>query len=63
MKLFDCNPEWPICLYDFSFKNSTEQYQAFKAKYPLSHYARDNYIIPVAAENKKYSLFRRKKTI
>lgn len=21
MKVFECNPEWPICLYDYTFKN------------------------------------------
>ena len=19
MRVFDCNPDWPICMYDFSF--------------------------------------------
>ena len=23
MKVFDCNPEWPICIFDFTYKNKT----------------------------------------
>ena len=26
MKVFNCNPEWPVCLYDFTYKNKSNQY-------------------------------------
>ena len=26
MKVFNCNTEWPICLYDFTYKNKSNSY-------------------------------------
>ena len=43
MKTFNCNPEWPICLYDFTYKNKSNEYQSMRLKNRLSHYVVDNY--------------------
>jgi len=32
MQMFDCNPEWPICLYDFTYKNRIPEYLAFRVR-------------------------------
>ena len=38
---FDCNPRWPVCLYDFTFKNQCSQFinyrQAYKPQ-PIENY-------------------------
>lgn len=30
MKVFNCNPVWPICLFDFTYKNKIPQFLVFK---------------------------------
>jgi len=25
MKIFNCNPKWPICMFDFTYKNKSNQ--------------------------------------
>lgn len=30
MKIFNCNPAWPICLYDYMFKNKSVEFLAMK---------------------------------
>ena len=35
MLIFNCSEEWPICLYDFTYKNKIPQYLCFKTEsYP-----------------------------
>jgi hypothetical protein len=41
MTVYHCNPEWPVCLYDFSFKNRVPNYFCLKVKKPLT-----SFIIP-----------------
>jgi len=43
MQFFNCNPEWPICLYDFSFRNKCPTYFAFRVGKPLVSYVVDDY--------------------
>ena len=43
MKMFRCSPEWPICLYDFTFKNKNPSYLCFKVADPLNYYVFDEY--------------------
>lgn len=31
MKVFNCDPQWPICLYDFTYKNKIPQFLCFRA--------------------------------
>jgi hypothetical protein len=30
MKIFNCDTEWPLCLYDFTYKNKIPQYLCFR---------------------------------
>jgi len=46
MKVFDCNPDWPICLFNFTFKNRMNQYLAMVRKRSLSQYIQDKYFMP-----------------
>lgn len=43
MQFFNCNPEWPICLYDFSFKSKCPTYFAFRVGKPLQTFVIDDY--------------------
>lgn len=43
MTIFDCNPEWPLCLYDFTFKNRNDKYIAMAARRSLKDYVKENY--------------------
>jgi hypothetical protein len=43
MRCFECNPEWPLCLYDFSFKNKCPTYFVFQTAKPLDSYVIDDY--------------------
>ena len=43
MKIFVCNPKWPICLYDFSFRNKCPTYFCFRVQNDLTEYVRDDY--------------------
>lgn len=44
MKIFDCDPQWPICLYDFTYKNKSVPYLNMKVRRNLSDYIVDDYI-------------------
>ena len=44
MKVYNCNPEWPICLYDFTYKNKSNEYQTMKCRKKLSSYIVEDYI-------------------
>ena len=36
MKIFRCDPEWPICLYDYAYKNKIPSYFCFRVKAQLT---------------------------
>lgn len=40
---FDCNPDWPICMFDFTYKNKVPNHFCFKVEANLSIYIQDNY--------------------
>ena len=40
---FDCNPEWPICMFDFTYKNKVPTSFCFKMENNLSSYCHENY--------------------
>ena len=44
MKSFNCNPLWPVCLYDFTYKNKANQFQVMKCKQNLRKYVVQDYI-------------------
>ena len=31
MQIFNCNPDWPICLFDFTFKNRIPNFIVLKS--------------------------------
>lgn len=43
MRIFNCNPEWPVCLFDFSFKNKTPSFVTFKVEGNLESYVFEDY--------------------
>lgn len=43
MQIFTCNPEWPICLFDFTFKNKVPNFFNFRIKKCLNKCIIDNY--------------------
>ena len=43
MKVFNCNPDWPVCIYDFTFKNKCNQFLQMKVKRNLKDYIVDDY--------------------
>lgn len=40
---FDCRPEWPICLFDFTYKNKIPCYFSFKVSDNLEEFLIDGY--------------------
>ena len=40
---FDCNPQWPICLFDFTYKNKVPQYFAFRTNEDLTKVQIEDY--------------------
>lgn len=32
MQIFDCDPEWPLCLFDFTFKNKIPTYTCLRVE-------------------------------
>jgi hypothetical protein len=46
MQVFDCNPKWPLCLYDFTFKNRNDKYIAMLSRRSLKDYVIQDYIMP-----------------
>jgi hypothetical protein len=43
MKIFNCDSDWPVCLFDFSFKNKTPSYIALKVAGDLDTYIFEDY--------------------
>lgn len=43
MHVFNCNTDWPICLFDFTIKQKCPNYFAFKVQMPLNTFRRENY--------------------
>lgn len=43
MQIFNCDTQWPVCLYDFSFKNKNPTYLCLRVANDLTSYAYDNY--------------------
>ena len=54
MKVFNCNPEWPLFLYDFTVKNKSVQFLVMKCKRNLSQYVVNDYFQPSGKLLKKY---------
>lgn len=46
MRTFNCNPTWPICLYDFTYKNKSNEFQTMRCRQHLSSYVVEDYFFP-----------------
>lgn len=43
MKIFNCNVEWPICLFNFTHSSINPTYLCFHVKNDLTEYALEGY--------------------
>jgi hypothetical protein len=43
MKIFNCNPEWPVCLFDFTAKNKNPTFIELKVSRDLNSYLYEDY--------------------
>lgn len=43
MNLFNCNTDWPICLYDFTIKSKCPNYFVARVQAPLTSFVIDTY--------------------
>ena len=43
MKIFNCNSEWPVCLFDFAFKVKNPTYLCFRVANNLDSYVKEGY--------------------
>lgn len=43
MRHFNCSPEWPICLFDFSYVNRCPTYFCFRVAYDLTSVMKHDY--------------------
>lgn len=61
MKIFNCNPDWPVCLFDFSFKNKNPSQIAFKVAGDLREYIFEEYYFsdfePISLQSAQYTPF------
>ncbi len=53
MNIFNCQHDWPICLFDFTYKNKIPNYFCFKAKGSLEKLVKENYFDSITMEEKK----------
>ncbi len=43
MSVFDCQEEWPVCLFDFTFKSNCPNFFTFRVQKPLTSFVEDGY--------------------
>lgn len=43
MQMFNCDSDWPICLFDFTYKNRIPNYLCFKTQSNFSNLFQENY--------------------
>jgi hypothetical protein len=43
MNIWNCSPEWPICLYDFTFERKNPTQLAIRVGKPLQEYFLEDY--------------------
>jgi hypothetical protein len=43
MEVFNCSPEWPICLFDFTVKQKCPNMFVLRMLEPLTFFIKDNY--------------------
>ena len=55
MKNFNCDPKWPVCLYDFTFKNKVVSQYALKVRPILSSFVIQDHFYPPTEESSEES--------
>ncbi|CDW83411.1 gtpase-activating protein [Stylonychia lemnae] len=48
---FHCDPKWPVCLYDYTYKNKIPNYLCFKIASELTQFIKTDYFYPNQNEN------------
>ena len=43
MSVFDCSDDWPVCLFDFSFKSNCPNFFVFRVQEDLTKKCKDDY--------------------
>lgn len=43
MRLFNCSADWPVCLYDFTFKNKNPSYLVMRVAGDLTEFIFEEY--------------------
>ena len=43
MKFYKCDPSWPVCLYDFTFRNLNPQFNTYRVNSKLDSFVIDDY--------------------
>ena len=43
MRVFNCNPKWPLCLFDFTFKHKIPDFIILTVSNNLHKYVIDDY--------------------
>ena len=43
MAIFNCDPSWPVCLFDFSFKSKLPTFLSFRVGHDLTSFVKDDY--------------------
>jgi hypothetical protein len=47
MAIFNCDPAWPVCLFDFSFKSKIPSFLSFRVGHDLTSFVNDDYFYGV----------------
>ena len=55
MTIYNCNSSWPICLFDFTFKNQCPKYVAFRMQKTLDTFVIEDYFHPESAHGRNSS--------
>ena len=43
MDIYNCDPKWPVCIFDFTFKNINPKYVTFKVHGDLTQHIKEDY--------------------
>ena len=47
MQVYHCDPNWPICLYDFTFKNLCPKFVAFRVEKTLDTFLKEDHFYDI----------------
>ena len=55
MKVWQCNTDWPVCIYDFTIKSKNPSYLAYRVKPLLTTLCIQEYFYAGGAHQHNYS--------